>query len=126
VSTLVVASAAPYGYTLTIWSSGALLVRSHGDPSVGDVGIFVAGAIAGFNLLALMVADTLEAAVSIDRRKDRLMAGVLDWIAVGAVVGAVSLLSEIRGWVPWLVVPLVATVLYLVIASFQLAVFSRR
>ena len=126
ISSLVVASAAPYGYTLTIWSSGALLLRSHGVPSVGDVCIFVAGAITGFNLLALVVVDTLEGTVSIDRRVDRLLAGVLDWVALGVVVGAMSLLSEIRGWLPWLVVPLVATVLYLLIASVQLAVFARR
>ena len=126
VSTLVVASAAPYGYTLAIWSSGALLIRSHGVPSTGDVCIFVAGAITGFNVLALVVVDTLEGIVSIDRRRDRLLAGVLDWVALGVVVGAMSLLSEIRGWSPWLFVPFVATVLYLLIASFQLALFARR
>jgi hypothetical protein len=40
----VTSSAAPYGYTLTVWASGAVLIRSHGTPSVGEVFLFVAGA----------------------------------------------------------------------------------
>jgi hypothetical protein len=125
-STLLVASAAPYGYTLTIWGSGALLIRSHGAPDVGEVFLFVAGAITGFNLLGLLVAETINRTMPIDRRADRLLAGVLDWIAVGAVIGAVSLLANIPGWVPWLVAPLVATALYLLLAGLQLAALAIR
>lgn len=125
-STLLVASAAPYGYTLAIWGSGAMLVRSHGVPDVGDVFMFVAGAIAGFNLLGLSAEETINRTMPIERRGDRLLGGVLDWIAVGAAVGAASLLAEIHSWVPWLVAPLVATVLYLFVASLQLAALSIR
>ena len=49
-------------------------------------------------------------------------AGAFDWIAVGASLGAVSLLDGIHGWLPWLVGPFAATVLYLLIASAQLAI----
>jgi hypothetical protein len=125
-STLLVASAAPYGYTLAVWSSGALLMRPHGVPDPRDVFIFVAGAIAGFNLLGLWVEEGIKRTMPIERRGDRLIAGVLDWVAVGAVVGAVSLLAEIHGWVPWLLAPLVATVLYLLLASLQLAALALR
>jgi hypothetical protein len=123
-STVVVATSAPYGYTLGVWSSGALLVHSHGVPSVTDVLTFVAGAIAGFDLLALLVADTRGEIMSIDRRYDRLLGGVLDWLALGIVVGGTSLLTDIHGWVPWLVVPFFTTVSYLLIASLQLAAFA--
>ena|SRR5215211_2249260 len=51
--TMVAASAAPYGYTVTIWSSGAVLMHSHGTPNVGDVFLFIAGALTGFALLSL-------------------------------------------------------------------------
>jgi hypothetical protein len=52
-----------------------------------------------------------------------VLAGAFDWIAVGAALGAVSLLDGIHGWLPWLLVgPFVATVLYLLIASAQLAI----
>jgi hypothetical protein len=61
-ATVVPASAAPYGYTLAIWSCGAVLLRSHGTPSFADTLMFVAGAIAGFNLLGLMAIGAIRRA----------------------------------------------------------------
>jgi hypothetical protein len=80
----------------------------------------VAGAIGGFTLLGLLARPTVDLAMPVIRPDDRLLAGLLDWIAVGAAVGAVSLLGGIHGWLPWLLAPFVATVLYLVLASLQL------
>ncbi len=125
-ATVVPASAAPYGYTLAIWSCGAVLLRSHGTPSLADTLIFVAGAIAGFNLLGVLAIGAIGHARPIERRQDRVLAGVLDWLALGAVVAAVSAISAIHGWAPWLLGPFIATVLYLVVASLQLAVFAIR
>lgn len=123
-SSIVVSSAAPYGYTLAIWSSGALILRARGLPTVAEILLFVAGAIVGFNVLGLIVEETLGQTMSIENRRDRLLAGGLDWLALGVVVGAVSLLSEIPSWVPWLVGPLAATLLYLLIASLQLTALA--
>ena len=123
-ATVVPASAAPYGYTLAIWSCGAVLLRSHGTPSLDDVLMFVAGAIAGFNVLGVLAIGLIGHARPIERRQDRILAGVLDWIALGAVVATVSVISGIHGWPPWLLGPFTATVLYLLIASLQLAVLG--
>jgi hypothetical protein len=124
IATVIPASAAPYGYTLAIWSSGAVLLRSAGQPSLGDVLTFVAGAIAGFNLLGVLSIGVIGHVRPIECLKDRVLAGVLDWVALGAVIGAVSAISGIHGWAPWLLGPLTATVLYLLIASLQLAVLA--
>lgn len=123
-ATVVPASATPYGYTLAIWSCGALLLRSHGTPSLADILLFLAGAIAGFNVLGALAIGAIGHAKPIDRRQDRVLAGVLDWVALGAVVAAVAAISGIRGWAPWLLGPFTATVLYLLIASLQLAVLA--
>ena len=40
----------------------------------------------------------------------------------GARIGAVSVLDGIHRWLPWLVGPFAATVLYLLIVSAQLAI----
>lgn len=129
-TTVIAASAVPYGYTLAIWGTGAMLVRSRGAPTTGEAFIFAAGAIAGFylteRLLLLLTEETLGRVKPIDRYDDRVFAGLLDWIAVGAALGAASLLAGIHSWIPWLVGPLAATVLYLLIASLQLAVVGVR
>lgn len=125
-ATVVAASAVPYGYTLAIWGSGAVLLRSLGAPTAAEVFIFAAGASAGFylvgRLLGLLASATPGSANPTNRHEDRVLAGAFDWIAVGAAIGAVSLLDGIHGWLPWLVGPFAATVLYLLIASAQLAV----
>jgi hypothetical protein len=125
-ATVVPASAVPYGYTLAIWGSGAMLLRSLGAPTAAEAFIFAAGAIAGFylvdQLLRLLASATPGPANPINRYEDRVLAGAFDWIAVGAALGAVSLLDGIHGWLPWLVGPFAATVLYLLIASAQLAI----
>jgi hypothetical protein len=125
-ATVVPASAVPYGYTLAIWGSGAMLMRSLGAPTAAEAFIFATGASAGFylvgRLLGLLASATPGPANPINRHEDRLLAGAFDWIAVGAAIGAVSLLDGIHGWLPWLVGPFAATVLYLLIASAQLAI----
>ena len=123
-ATIIPATAAPYGYTLAIWSSGAVLLRSHGTPSLGDTLMFVIGAIAGFNLLGLFAIGVSRHATPIDRRQDRVLAGVLDWVALGAVIATVYAISQVRGWTPWVLGPFAATVLYLLIASLQLALLT--
>lgn len=129
-ATVVSTSAVPYGYTLAIWGSGAVLVRSLGAPTTADAFLFAAGAIAGFYLVVQLLepvsAETLGPTKPNNRYETRVLAGVFDWIAVGAALGAVSLLGDIHSWLPWLVGPLTATVLYLVIASMQLAAVTFR
>ena len=122
--TTIAASAAPYGYTLTIWSSGAILIRSHGTPSVGEVFMFAAGALLGFDLLGVLAHGVLARTESLQGREARVLAAALDWIAVGAAVGAVALLAEISSWVPWLIGPLAATVVYVIAAALQLALVA--
>jgi hypothetical protein len=41
-----------YGYTLTVWGSGAMLIAAFGTPRPDEVFAFVSGAVVGFALLA--------------------------------------------------------------------------
>jgi quercetin dioxygenase-like cupin family protein len=86
--TIVAASAAPYGSTVSIRSSGAVLMRLHGTPSVAEVFAFVAGALTGFSVLALLAHGTLTRTESLDEASARVLAGALHWLAIGAAVGA--------------------------------------
>ena len=99
---------------------------SHGRPSVGDVFLFLAGAVLGFGTLGLLAHGPLANRRSIDRRRDRVLAGALDWAAVGAAVGVVALLAGVHGWVAWPLASFIGTVVYLVGAGLQLGLVAAR
>ena len=44
----------PYGYTLTIWCAGALLVHRFGSPGLTAIFLFLAGATVGYGVLAVV------------------------------------------------------------------------
>ena len=45
-ATVLRGAAVPYGYTVTVWTSGMMLTRERGLPSVGEVFLFMFGAVA--------------------------------------------------------------------------------
>jgi hypothetical protein len=123
-STMVTASAAPYGYTITTWSSGAVLMHTHGTPRVAEVFAFIVGAVAGFAAIALLARGALADDAMLDNPAHRVLAGALHWIAAGAAVGSVALLAEIHHWIAWPLGSFAATTVYLTLASAQLAFVS--
>ena len=125
-ATMLEASAAPYGYTIAIWSSGALLIHYRTAPDVGEVFLFVAGAVVGFTLLGLVGRRAVETAKALGQGPARVWAGILDWFAVGLAVGAVALLAQIESWVAWPLGSFSATTVYFAAASLQLGLAVRR
>jgi hypothetical protein len=125
-ATMVSSSAAPYGYTLTMWSSGALLIHFRHSPAVGEVFLFLTGAVVAFAALWLIGRGTIEHSKPVSHQSSRAMAGALDLFAVGVAVGAATLLSMIHSWVAWPLTSLGATALYMVAGSIQLAVAEQR
>lgn len=124
--TVVTASAAPYGYTLSVWSSGAVLLNAHGVPTVAEVFGFLAGGLLGFAAMALAARGAVVRMDVLDDPHDRLLAGMLHWLAAGAAVGAAALVAELHGAEAWPLASFAATVLYLLGASAQLAAISVR
>ena len=51
---MVSASAAPYGYTITVWSSGAVLIHFRHLSTVWESFLFVASAVGAFAVLWLV------------------------------------------------------------------------
>jgi hypothetical protein len=120
------AMAAPYGYTVTLWGSGALLVRAHGVPHVAEVFALAAGALLAYSLLSLLACGRGYRWEPLDNPGDRLTAGALNWLAVGAALGVVALLANIHGWAAWPLSSFTATFLYVATASVQLALVTCR
>jgi hypothetical protein len=125
-ATMVATSAAPYGYTVSVWSTGGMLMHHHGTPRVHDVFAFAGGALGGFTVLGLFASRGSGRWDQIDRADDRVLTGMLHWFAVGAAIGAAALLAEIHGWVAWPLASFAATALYILVASLQLALLTAR
>jgi hypothetical protein len=78
-------AALPYGYTVTMWSSGQVLIHFHGVPSLALVALFAAGALAGYGVLQA-VAGGRDAAPGVG------LGGGPSWIRGGGIqLGAVGL-----------------------------------
>lgn len=120
-ATMVSASAAPYGYTITVWSTGAMLIHFRHLPSVWEIFLFMAGAVAAFATLWLAGRGAIEQSRPLPQGAARALAGALDAFAVGLAVGAAALIAMIPSWVAWPLAAFGATGVYIVAASVQLA-----
>ena len=123
---VVAAAATPYGYTVSIWSAGAILMGAHGVPNEGQVAGFIGGALGGFALLGLASRPHLTRESLPDRAGDRVTAGTLHWIAISAAVGGVVLIRPLPGWAAWPLGSFAATTTYLLMAGLQLTVVGAR
>lgn len=122
---IVSASAAPYGYTVTLWSTGAILVHFHSAPDVTEILLYAAGALTGYTLVGLLTHLKLHTMTLPPVRSQRLMFGMLHWFAVGLALGVAVVLAQIPGWVAWPLAALAATMLYLTGAAAELALLTR-
>ncbi len=113
-------SAIPYGYALTLWSSGAVLEHSHGTPSVGVAFLFVAGAVAGFALVASLASREPGPPLE-PEHGDLIRAGFVQALAVGLALGAAGLVSLLNGTVVWPLGSFAATLVFLAVAGIELA-----
>jgi hypothetical protein len=116
-------SALPYGYTLTVWCSGAVLMHTHGPPPVGDVFLFLLGGVAGFAAVAAMARGAPDPPEP--QAGELLATGSAHFVAVAGAVGAVALIAEIGGGVAWPLGSFAATLVYLLLATLELTSVRR-
>lgn len=124
--TIVSASAAPYGYTISLWSSGALLVRLHGLPTVAEIFLFLTGALVGFAVVGSLAHGALRTTMPLSPGQGHVLTGLLHWFSVGLAVGSVALVAEVPGWIAWPLGSVIATSVYLLASSLQLAAVTAR
>ncbi|MCB0876950.1 MAG: hypothetical protein R2718_05130 [Solirubrobacterales bacterium] len=120
----VAASAAPYGYTLTIWTSGAVATHARGIPTAWEALLFLLGAVLGFGVTAAVAyGRPTEIFASRQHGFVRLW-GAFHLLSVGLAIAGVALVVEIfDSSIVWLLVGLIATTTYLmtIAAQFTLA-----
>ena len=118
--TAVATSAAPYGYTLTVWTSGAVTTHALGIPTAWQALLFLAGAVAGFALTAALAyghpAELLTPRVPAAVR----LWGGFHLVSVGLAIGAAALVTTVlKDSVSWMIVGFFATTVYLVVIAAQ-------
>ena len=118
----VAASAAPYGYTLTIWTSGAVLSHARGIPGTTQAVLFLIGAVSAYALVGgLAFGGFSEQLVPEPARS--VVWGGLHLFSVGLAIGAASLVAHlVHDDAAWPLGGFLATGLYLVGSATQLAV----
>ena len=117
---VVAAAGIPYGYTLTIWGAGALCTGRFGLPTPREGFEFVGGASVAYFGLAAVFRRTTEG----DRRGERLPVLWENGAALPALAAAYGLAQVMPGaGASFFLVPLVATVIYLVAVSLLVTRF---
>jgi hypothetical protein len=116
----IAASAAPYGYTLTIWTSGAVLAHAHGIPSTAYALLFLVGAVGAFALIGGLAFGGFTEQLVPEPARAAVFGG-LHFMSVGLAIGAASLDAHlVTGAAAWPVAGFAATSLYLLVSALQL------
>ena len=85
-------SAAPYGYTLATWTTGAVIVHAHGLPDTLDALLFMVGAVLGFAFVGALAFGGLRARYT-TRKREAARWRSFDFPSVGLAIGATWLVS---------------------------------
>jgi hypothetical protein len=113
-------SIAPYGYTLTVWTSGAILTHARGVPSSVDALLFMLGAVAGFGLVALVAFGDLRLRTVADPPHPHVWGG-LHLLSIGLAIGAATLNARlVENIGAWPIGGFLATAIYLLTLALQL------
>lgn len=112
----------PYGYAITVWSTGAVLIDEHGPASPPLVFLFAGGAAAAYGVLKVLTWNTQqEADTPLTKSPRPVRAGLIHVCAIGLAIAAAMVVADVSGDVPWFAAPFVATFLYLSGSSIEVA-----
>ena len=123
------ASAAPYGYTLTIWTSGAVVTHARGIPTAVEALLFLAGAVLGFAAVGAAAHGGAARVLRAPREPTVRLWGSFHLPSVGLAIGGAALVAAlVQGILAWPLVGFLATCLYLIViaAQFTIADATRR
>jgi hypothetical protein len=119
--TTVAASAAPYGYTLTIWTSGAVLSHARGLPRTGDALLFLTGAVGAYAIVGLLAFGGVWERLAPEPARAVAWGG-LHVFSVGLAIGAASLVAHLVADAgAWPLGGFLATAVYLTGSAAQFA-----
>jgi hypothetical protein len=124
---VVATSAGPHGYTLTLWTAGA--VTSHaekGPPDAPHAILLLAGAVLGFLTVGTVATGNINAVIQAPPRRMRVW-GAAHLPAVMCSIGLCALFTRsLQGGPLWAGVGYASTVTYLVVSALQSRLAAER
>jgi membrane protein implicated in regulation of membrane protease activity len=124
--TAVGSSAAPYGYTLATWTTGAALSHAYGVPTTIDALLFMLGAVLAFALVGAVAFGGVGTRFANAPREAALW-GSFHFLSVGGAIGAATVVSYlVAGGVGWVLGPFASTTTYLLVLGAQFSAADKR
>jgi hypothetical protein len=124
--TAVGSSAAPYGYTLATWTTGAALSHAYGVPTSLDALLFMAGAVLAFAMVGAIAFGGMGTRFAHAPREAALW-GSFHFLSVGGAIGAAALVAYlVAGRAGWVLGPFASTTTYLLVLGAQFSAADRR
>lgn len=119
-------SATAYGYTLCVWSTGAVLSHAYGPPSPPLVLSFFVGAVLAFAVVGVLAFGGVTTEFGGGSRHVQLWGG-FHFLSVGLAVGAAWLVSTAAPSFPgWPLGAFAATAAYLTVVGAEDTAADRR
>jgi len=117
--TAVGSSAAPYGYTLATWTTGAVLTHARGIPGSLAALTFMAGAVLGFAFVGLLAFGGVGKHYGQERGQS-LLWGSFHFLSVGLAIGAAALVARYVGnAIAWPLAGFLSTSTYLLVVGAE-------
>ena len=115
-------SAAPYGFTLATWTTGAVLVGAQGIPSTLAALAFMVGAVSGFAAVGAVAFGGVGKHFDQESGEARLIWGSFHFFSVGCAIGASALVARyVDGFAAWPLAGFLYTSIYLLVVGAESA-----
>ena len=116
-------SAAPYGYTLATWTSGAVLANARGVPNAVAALTFMVGAVLGFALVGALAFGGVTKHFDRDHGEAPLVWGSFHFLSVAAAIGGAWLVPYlVQSFLSWPLGGFVYTSIYFLGAAAEASV----
>jgi hypothetical protein len=113
-------AALPYGYTLTVWATGAALIHSHGNPNVAELFLFPLGASGAYGTLKVASHRVGGKQRDIGGTPHVFRAGIIHVAGIGLGIGAACLIARIGSGAAWPLATFASTAVYLGVTSVEI------
>jgi hypothetical protein len=118
--TMIGSSAAPYGYTLATWTTGAVLTNARGLPNTLAALTFMVGAVLGFAFVGTLAFGSMAKHFDRDSGETPLIWGSFHFFSVGLAIGVSALVAYyVENFVAWPLGAFLATTVYLLVAGAE-------